>query len=76
MFPIGWMYYFGINPERRFAVPDFWPKPEQANKIPFEREDIKEELNRLQRKRLERRTHRLEEEKRLNHEMAHERPQE
>ena len=62
MFPIGWMYYFGVNPERRFSVPEFWPKPEQTNKIPFEREDIRDELQRLQRKRLERRAQRLEEE--------------
>ena len=65
MFPIGWMYYFGINPERRFAVPDFWPKPEQTNKIPHEREDIANELDRLKRKRLERRAQRLQEEERV-----------
>ena len=59
MFPIGWMYYFGINPDPRFSVPEFWPKAEQSNKIPFEKEDIKAELERLKRKRLDRRARRL-----------------
>ena len=48
MFPIGWMYYFGTNLDNRFSVPDFWPKPEETNRIPFEREDIRKELDRLQ----------------------------
>lgn len=62
MFPIGVMYYFGTNLDERFSVPGFWPKPEQTHKIPFEREDMKEELARLRHKRLERRRRRLEEE--------------
>lgn len=41
MFPIGWMYYFGTNEERKFAVPDFWPKTHETHRIPFEREDLK-----------------------------------
>ncbi|KAF1353207.1 hypothetical protein BDV97DRAFT_279457, partial [Delphinella strobiligena] len=52
-FPIGWMYYFGTNLDRRFAVPDFWPKKEETHTIPFEREDISAELQRLKQKRLE-----------------------
>lgn len=60
MFPIGWMYYFGTNLERRFSVPDFWPKPETTYKIPFERVEIKEELERLRHERLARRAKRLE----------------
>ena len=63
MFPIGWMYYFGVNPEQRFSVPDFWPKPEQTNRIPYEREDIKAELDRLKRRRLELREQRLQKER-------------
>lgn len=47
LFPIGWMYYFGTNLEERFAVPGFWPKPEQSHKIPFEREEIDKELERM-----------------------------
>ena len=62
MFPIGWMYYFGTNLERRFAVPDFWPKPEQSNKIPYEREEQRQLREHLQRRRLARRAARLEEE--------------
>lgn len=41
------MYYFGTNLEERFAVPGFWPKPEQSHKIPFEREEIDKELERM-----------------------------
>jgi protein PET100 len=59
MFPIAWMYYFGTNLENRFSVPDFWPKPEETYKIPFEKEDIHSELERLKNRRLERRARRL-----------------
>ncbi len=61
MFPIGWMYYFGTNLERRFAVPDFWPAPETTHKIPFERDELKAELERLRTRRLEARARRLQE---------------
>lgn len=60
LFPIGIMYYFGTNLDSKFSVPDFWPRPEQTNKIPYEREDIAAELDRLKARRLERRTRRLE----------------
>lgn len=49
MFPIGWMYYFGTNLENRFSVEGFWPTQEQSHKIPYEREDIKAEVERIQR---------------------------
>lgn len=62
MFPIGWMYYFGTNLEKRFSVPDFWPAPESTHKIPFEREEIKAEVERLKSKRLAKRARRLQEE--------------
>ncbi|KAL8995162.1 MAG: hypothetical protein Q9169_005047 [Polycauliona sp. 2 TL-2023] len=61
MFPIGWMYYFGTNLERRFAVPDFWPAPETTHKIPFERDELKAELERLRTRRLEGRARRVHE---------------
>jgi len=61
MFPIGWMYYFGTNLENRFSVPDFWPKPEQTYKIPFEKSEIHSELERLKNKRLQSRAKRLQE---------------
>nr|OQO20110.1 hypothetical protein B0A51_11791 [Rachicladosporium sp. CCFEE 5018] len=59
MFPIGIMYYFGTNLESRFSVPDFWPKEGSTHKIPFEREEITEELQRLKERRLAARAHRL-----------------
>ena len=54
------MYYFGTNLDNKFSVPDFWPRPEQTHKIPYEREDIASELDRLKARRLERRARRLE----------------
>lgn len=60
MFPIGIMYYFGTNLDSRFKVPDFWPKEDQAHRIPFERDEIKEELERLKSQRLARRAQRIE----------------
>ena len=62
MFPIAWMYYFGTNLENRFSVPDFWPKAENTHRIPFEREEIQSELERLKQRRLARRARRLEKE--------------
>lgn len=64
MFPIGIMYYFGTNLDSRFAVPDFWPKPEQANKVPIDRDEIHAELQRLRTRRLYLREKRLEHEAR------------
>jgi protein PET100 len=48
-FPIGYMYYFGTNLEERFNVPDFWPTKEQSNRIPYERDEIRAEVERIQR---------------------------
>ena len=59
MFPIGIMYYFGTNLDSRFAVPDFWPKPGQTHTLPYEREEISEELERLKQRRLAIRAQRL-----------------
>ena len=59
MFPIGIMYYFGTNLDHRFAVPDFWPKPEQANKLPYDRSEIAAEVERMRAKRLYNRERRL-----------------
>ena len=64
MFPIAIMYYYGTNLDNRFSVPGFWPKPEQTNKIPFEKDEIQAELERLRQKRLFLRDKRLEQEKR------------
>ncbi|KAF2734880.1 hypothetical protein EJ04DRAFT_512179 [Polyplosphaeria fusca] len=54
LFPIGIMYYFGTNLDQRFSIPDFWPKEGQTHKIPFEREEIKKELERIKARNLER----------------------
>jgi protein PET100 len=59
MFPIGIMYYFGTNLDSRFSVPDFWPKAENANKVPLDRDEIHAELERLRAKRLYLRDQRL-----------------
>jgi protein PET100, fungi type len=47
-FPIGWMYYFGTNLDERFSIPDFWPTQEQSHKLPYDRHDLKKEVERLQ----------------------------
>ena len=60
MFPIGIMYYFGTNLDSRFAVPDFWPKDGQTHTIPFEKDEIQAELERLKARRLAARERRLE----------------
>lgn len=60
MFPIGIMYYFGTNLDSRFSTPDFWPKPGETHTIPYEKEEIKEELERLKARRLAARERRLE----------------
>ncbi|KAJ6264755.1 hypothetical protein Dda_0906 [Drechslerella dactyloides] len=62
LFPIASMYYFGTNLDSRFSVPDFWPKREETHRIPFERDEIRMELDRLKRQRLQRRKERLESE--------------
>lgn len=46
-FPIGYMYYFGTNLENRFSVHGFWPTQEQSHKIPYEKEEIKAEVERI-----------------------------
>ena len=53
LFPIGIMYYFGTNLDGKFSVPDFWPKPEQTHRIPYEREEIKAELERIKARNVE-----------------------
>ena len=52
--------YFGVNLDKRFSVPDFWPKPEQSHRIPFERDEIYKEIARLRDRRLAARAKRFE----------------
>jgi protein PET100 len=65
MFPIAIMFYYGTNLDERFYVPDFWPKPEQTNRIPFEKDEIRSELERLKERRLFLREKRLERDQRM-----------
>lgn len=65
MFPIGWMYYFGVNLDTRFSVPDFWPEPGSTHKIPFEKDELKELSAKLKADRLAKRRRRLEREEGL-----------
>ena len=60
MFPISIMYYFGTNLDEKFSVPDFWPKRGETHTIPFEKDEINEELARLKQRRLAARARRLE----------------
>lgn len=46
----------------RFRVDGFWPEEGQTHKIPYEKEEIKAELERLKTRRLAIRAKRLEEE--------------
>lgn len=41
------MYYFGTNMDNRFSTPGFWPKPEESNRVPHSREEIKAEYERI-----------------------------
>jgi protein PET100, fungi type len=56
------MYYFGTNLDNKFSVPGFWPSKEQSNRVPRERKELDEELERLKTIRLNLRNKRLEEE--------------
>ncbi|OCT54943.1 putative cytochrome c oxidase assembly factor protein [Cladophialophora carrionii] len=72
------MYYFGTNLENRFSVPGFWPTQEQSHKIPYERDEIRAEIERHQRMLRERRTEMQRESERAKehgHEQGHEQRQ-
>jgi len=61
MLPVCAMYYFGhpdfYNQYVRHL--NFWPRPEEQPRIPYERHEIKEELAKLREERLQRRQERL-----------------
>jgi protein PET100 len=65
LFPISIMYYFGTNLDGRFSVPEFWPKPGQTHRIPYEREEIAKELQRMKERNLENKHRREEAERRM-----------
>lgn len=58
--PISIMYYVGIDTDKKFNVPGFWPDPNTLNKIPKEPYEIQAELARMKKARAEKRK-RLEE---------------
>jgi protein PET100 len=49
------MYYVGVDADKKFNVPGFWPDPETTNKIPKEPHEIKAELARMKRESMEKR---------------------
>lgn len=63
MFPIGTMYYFGTNLDNRFAVNNFWPRPEECNKVPRDREEVVLEYERIIARQKLRQAKKLEEQK-------------
>ncbi|KAI5465835.1 hypothetical protein BGZ63DRAFT_460540 [Mariannaea sp. PMI_226] len=65
MFPIGIMFYFGTNLDNRFAVKNFWPKPEECNKLPYDRDEIKAEYERIVARQKLRMARKMDEERRL-----------
>ena len=60
-FPIGWMYYFGTNLDARFNVPDFWPNQEQSHRIPYDSDELKLEVRRIQQEAVQRQQNRRKE---------------
>ena len=63
LFPISIMYYFGTNLDGKFTVPEFWPKPGQTHKIPYDRDEIAKELERIKQRNLENKRRREEQER-------------
>ena len=61
-FPIWSMYYFGSPEwwEKHVRHLKFWPEVERTNRLPVERDDIRQALQELRVQRLERRKERLE----------------
>lgn len=53
--PVGVMYYIGTDTDKKLNVPGFWPDPESTNQIPKEPYEIKAELARMKKERLEKR---------------------
>lgn len=61
------MYYIGTDTDKKLNVPGFWPDPDTLNKIPKESYEIKAELARMKKERLEKR---LKLEKKLQEELG------
>lgn len=54
------MYYVGLDTDKKFNLPGFWPDPSTLNQIPKEPHEIQAEIARIRRTRIEKRK-RLEE---------------
>ena len=53
--PVAVMYYIGTDTDKKLNVPGFWPDPATLNQIPKEPYEIKAELARMKKERLEKR---------------------
>lgn len=51
--PICVMYYVGLDTDKKFNMPGFWPDPATLNQIPKEPHEIKAEVARIRRARAE-----------------------
>lgn len=56
--PIVFMYYLGRHTHDKLNVPDFWPDPARLNQIPKDRVELKMEIERLRKERLEKKAQR------------------
>ncbi|PVH17165.1 uncharacterized protein CXQ87_000046 [Candidozyma duobushaemuli] len=53
--PILVMYWVGIDSDKKFNLPGFWPDPSTLNQIPKEPHEIQAEVARIRRARAEKR---------------------
>lgn len=49
------MYYVGLDTDKKLNLPGFWPDPATLNQVPKEPHEIKAEIARIRRLRLEKR---------------------
>lgn len=49
------MYYVGVDTDKKFNVPGFWPDPATTNQVPKEPHEIQAEIARIRRRRMEKR---------------------
>ncbi|KAI5968310.1 PET100 [Candida margitis] len=53
--PILIMYYVGLDTDKKFNLPGFWPDPATLNQIPKEPHEIQAEVARIRKARAEKR---------------------
>lgn len=49
------MYWVGIDSDKKFNLPGFWPDPQTLNQVPKEPHEIQAEVARIRRARAEKR---------------------